>query len=239
MLDLTTFLGSDTIAFPWWLIPTGMLATTLPVILYTYYVEEWNRRHFRYIMLTGTTWVARIKAPEGTAYLSFGPSVLLEEAKIGSPGERVGEEAPAFLGRIWDGILWRWRRVAYIFLPTRVFGAADKWEGVEWAFGTLKILMHIASQARERAGLTEAAMKAWQGARLEEAQAGEGIFFEAGKADEILAAYNRLAPEGPEVNLLTVEDPGLYDRRAWDIGVGAAVVARPAPPATLAEFPEI
>jgi len=74
---------------------------------------------------------------------------------------------------------------------------------------------------------------------LEEAQAGEGLFFEAGKADEVLSAFNRLAPEGPEVDLLTVEDPGLYKRRGWDIGVGAPVAVRPAPPATLAEFPEV
>lgn len=237
-LDPERFLTSEGIGFAWWLIPTGIIATGLPVLLYTYYVEEWNRRHFRYIMLTGTTWVARVRAPEGTPYLSFGPSVLLEEAKVGSPGERVGKEAPSLIGRIWDGILWRWRRVAYIYLPTRVFGAADVWDGIEWAFGTLKILMFIAGQARERAGLTEAAMKAWHGARLEEVQAGEGLFFEAGKAAEILAAYNRLAPEGPEADLLLVEDPGLYDRRAWDIGIGAPVVARPAPPTTLAEFPE-
>lgn len=223
------------IPFHWWLMVVVALGLESFALTYTWFIEEWNRRQLRFVFMTGTAWVARTRAPEGTVYLSFGPAASLEEIKLHSPGEKAGQENQSFWGRIWDGILWSRLHVGDFFLPSRVFGAADTLEGVEWPMGTFNALRAIASGAKVLGGAKEVAGHLINEAKLADAQAPGWVTARAQKADQVLAAFNALLPPGPTIDLRRVTDPGLWDRRAGEKVAPATAASRAT--AVLATFP--
>lgn len=222
--------------FHWWLMIFIAIILESLVLTYTWFIEEWNRRQLRFVFMTGTAWVIRTHAPEGTVYLSFGPAASLEEIKVHSSGEKAGQENPSVWGRVWDGILWNTFHVGDFFLPSRLFGAADSLEGVEWPVGTFTVLRTIASGAKVLALTKDVAGRLLKEAEVADAQA-SGWMAAAGKADHILDAFNALLPPGPKVDLRRVADPRLWDRRT---GVKVVPIVSAGNQAmTLATFPEV
>ena len=219
--------GTLTVAivpFHWWLMI--FIATILEslVLTYTWFVEEWNRRQLRFVFMTGTAWVIKTTAPAGTVYLSYGPAASLEEIKVYSSGEKAGQENPSLLGRLWDGILWNMFHVGDFFLPSRLFGAADSLEGVEFPMGTFTVLRAIANQAKVLGLTKDVAGRLLKEAEVADAQA-SGWMAGAKKADQILAAFNALLPPGPKIDLRRVTDPELWDRRTGEKVITTAASA--------------
>ena len=236
LFQLQSFLsGEVNLTYPWWLIITGPVILGLPLLIWTYFIEEWNRRQTRYVFCTGKALVVKTRAPEGVVYLSFGPTALLEEVKMHSPGEKVGQENPSFLGRFWDGFLWWYRGVADLFLPSKVFGAADDLAGVEHAFGTFKVLEALAKGAKDRGLIRDTASRVFAETAVLEEKSASGWATSERQADQVIAALNRLQPPGPMIDLRTVRDPGRWDRQTGERIVGTAEA-----PATLSlkDFPQ-
>ena len=211
----------------------GAVIVCVPVLLYTWFVEKWNQEHFRYVITTSTAWAAAILAPWGKPFISSGATTELREMFVSrdpkAPRERKIKKA--WWQKAYEGWLWRRRGIDDVFLPSRLFGAADTWRRVPWAAGRLKILIHIRGRGEEWFEARGVAMNRFYNTRLDEALT-DGGWVSMGEAQEVLTAHNRVVGDAsPEkINVLTVEDPRIYNAEDWHRGVGevgGVVAARP------------
>lgn len=242
-MDLEGFLsGENSVSFAWWLIPLAVAAISLPEFIFSYFVEEWERRHDRFVATTTDVFIVRAKMTMAgaTVYLVPGKAVDMKGAQLHSPDEVPGKENPDWLGRIFDALVYRLAGVQDVEFGASLFGVRFSLKGIPYAHGTWKAVAAIRSKAKKLEGIEGEALKALNRAKLagEMQSTGTGSWAVAANDPQaIVDAWNRLAPLGSvEVDLWTVQDPGLWDPKTGD-PIESAVSAQPAK--TIPVFPTV
>lgn len=249
----------------WWPIPMafvlGWLALFIrvaPPTIVSYYWNEWERTNNVCAIWNTVMWQGGATV-EGNAWSSGGDTKALIETKMYSPGERAGQEAKTWYSRWWDGYLNKWsgRGIRTLLFPVRVYRGEDERPYVADGPKTLGRVLQISAESRGTEALERAFAAADATLRLDVEKAEPKWFGEAVTVEEEHRQLQELflrrlgealgVPDvqafvagnaqgtGEFVNLLRLEDPGLWDHRTGRRREVATAMAE-APPAI--SFPE-
>lgn len=198
-----------------WYFPIGFVLPFL-VLPPIYWVEAWKARNSRTIITNMFMVQVEVhpsfigKDPE----ISYGDLIPCKEMLAGTDIDRltknVGPSKTSALQDLWNRRLYSRTGTGYLIIPSALQFATNILGGVDWCMTTSQIIRSLAIEAEKiKAGL-QGNMRAM------------GTF----KVSDLEAMRNRARNGAEVIDLLTVPDPGIWDRRT---GQSVAPVATALP----------